>query len=496
MSRGLKRLVLGVICASAAAGGYLATRPLAVASDDEKAVTVVADGDADVSTVVRSYAGDKIHIDGDPVRHGYVHFTLSGTNGATQATLLITAKSDQSVGFDVRATQADWAQDTIRWANAPAPGVLLGSSGPVSANTTYSFRVPISGDGPVAFELETSNVRSIALATREGSPNSAPRLVFTPGASTSTRTTTAETTTTDTTTTDTTTTDTTAAAVPETTTAQTTTVGTTTTTPISGGPCGLISTPPQRYQHVVWIFMENHSRSSVIGSSSAPYETSLAGSCGEATDYRQNGSPSLPNYIAATSGSTQGITDDGDPASHPLTVDNIFRQVRAAGGTAVSYAESMPANCTLTSSGDYLVRHVPATYYTGGDDRQACQTDVVPFTQFNPTQLPTFAFITPNRCDDDHDCPVSTGDAWLAAQVPPILASPSYLSGETLLVITYDETEPMPFIITSAAIQPGTSSATEYTHYALLRLTEEVLGLPLLGGAQSAADMRTAFGLG
>src|SRR5437868_9466201 len=114
-------------------------------------------------------------------------------------------------------------------------------------------------------------------------------------------------------------------------------------------PCGRGGAPPARYQHVIWIWMENKHRSSVIGSSSAPYESNLASSCATASDYRDVGSPSLPNYIAATSGGTQGIRDDGKPSQHPLTVDNLFRQVRAAGGSARTYAEAMPRACTLTS---------------------------------------------------------------------------------------------------------------------------------------------------
>jgi hypothetical protein len=437
-------------------------------------VTVVADGDVDVSPVVRSTAGDKIHIDGSPVRHGYVHFDLSGTNGATHATLRIYGRSDQAVGFDVRATGADWTESDIRWANAPAPGELLGSSGPVVANTAYTFDVPISGDGPVAFELETANTRAIALGTSEGSPAEAPTLTFTPGGGSTTST--------------------------GTTSTDVTTTNVTTTTPApQGGPCGTQSTTPQRYSHVVWIFMENHSRASVIGSPNAPYETQLAKQCGEATNYQENGSPSLPNYIAVTSGSTQGITDDNPPSGHPLTVDNIFRQVRTAGGTAKSYAESMPANCTLTNSGSYLVRHVPATYYTGADDRVACARDVVPFSAFDPNNLPTFSFITPNGCNDAHDCPLATGDAWLAAHVPAILASPDYRSGNTLLVITYDEgssgSSTIAFIAAAAGLTPNSSTGASFSHFALLRLTEEALGLPLLANAQTAGDLRAALGL-
>jgi len=105
--------------------------------------------------------------------------------------------------------------------------------------------------------------------------------------------------------------------------------------------------PPQRYRHVVWIWFENHSASQVIGSTEAPYMTSLARTCGLATRYEAITHPSLPNYIAATSGDTWGIADDNPPSSHPLAVDSIFQQAGSAG----SYEESMPSNCALTSSG-------------------------------------------------------------------------------------------------------------------------------------------------
>jgi hypothetical protein len=53
----------------------------------------------------------------------------------------------------------------------------------------------------------------------------------------------------------------------------------------------------------------------------------LAGLCGEATNYKAPSHPSLPNYIALPSGSTQGIADDAEPSAHPLNVDSIFSQL-------------------------------------------------------------------------------------------------------------------------------------------------------------------------
>jgi hypothetical protein len=47
-------------------------------------------------------------------------------------------------------------------------------------------------------------------------------------------------------------------------------------------------------------------------------------------------------------------------------------------------------------------------------------------------------------------------------------------------------------------ISPTTNSiadAAPYTHYSMLRTTEEILGLPLLGGAQTATSMLNAFNL-
>jgi hypothetical protein len=115
-----------------------------------------------------------------------------------------------------------------------------------------------------------------------------------------------------------------------------------------------VAAPPAVYQHVVWIWMENKGYSQVIGITSAPYSNTLVRQCGTATRYASVGGPSLPNYIGATSGDTQGISDDGAPSGHPLTVDNLFRQVRASGRSERSYEESMPGNCGEAQPGGVL----------------------------------------------------------------------------------------------------------------------------------------------
>ncbi len=277
------------------------------------------------------------------------------------------------------------------------------------------------------------------------------------------------------------------------------------TTVGSTAPCGQAAAPPATYDHVIWIWMENHRSNQVIGSKDAPYETSLARRCGTASRYASVGAPSLPNYIGATSGVTHGISDDADPASHPLDVDNVFRQVRARGRTERSYEEAMPSPCRGSGGGRYAVKHNPAAYYTGPGDRAACLADDVALgtpaagalhDDLARGSLPAFVFVTPDLCNDTHDCPVSTGDRWLAGWMPAILGSDAYRSGRTAVFVIWDEPTPMPNVVIGPSVVPGTVAPQAYDHYSLLRTTEELLGLsPFLGQAATAASMRPGFHL-
>ena len=254
--------------------------------------------------------------------------------------------------------------------------------------------------------------------------------------------------------------------------------------------------------------MENHSYSSIIGSSSAPYENQIAHKCGLASNYYAVSHPSLPNYVALTSGSTQGITDDSGPSSHKLDVQSIYHQVYPS---AKAYDESMPSKCDLSDSGNYAVRHNPWAYYVNGNvgpQRTQCQANDVPLgttasgalhSDVANGTLPKFSFVTPNLCDDMHDCSVATGDAWLAKFVPFVLAGSNYRTGHLVVVITFDEGGGGGNQVYTAVISPytaaGTVNSTHFTHYSLLRTTEEILHVPLIGSAASAASMRAPFGL-
>lgn len=261
------------------------------------------------------------------------------------------------------------------------------------------------------------------------------------------------------------------------------------TTPSS--PCG--APGPVHYDHVVWIMLENVGYA-VVGSPSAPYFNQLASSCGLATNYDAISHPSLPNYVALTSGSTQGISDDGEPSEHPLTVPSIFSQL---GSNWRTLAESMPSNCDQVTSGSYAARHNPAVYFT--NITASCRRNDVPLTL--PLNLNArFTIIVPNICDDMHSCPESVGDSWLRRMVPLILGSSLYTSRSLALFITFDEndgdaTNQVPTLVIAPSVPHGARVGAKFTHYSLLRTTETLLHLPLLGSARSATPMIGAFRL-
>ena len=287
------------------------------------------------------------------------------------------------------------------------------------------------------------------------------------------------------------------------------------TTPSASHPCGTLAKPGS-YKHIIWIFMENHSYPNIIGSSQAAYINTVAKECGSATNYHNITHPSLPNYIAATSGlplsSIRAFLPDCSPAAGcNIAAKSIFGQVK----TWKSYEENMPSNCARTNAGNYAVRHNPATYFTALHN---CSSNDVPYarlaTDLAHSQLPQFSFITPNLIDDMHNGTIAQGSKWLASHLPAILNSAQYKNGSTAIFLTWDEGEEgqevrgercsantsdvschIPMLVISPSTKAGTKSGTLFNHFSLLATTEQLLGLAKLGQAASAATMTKAFSL-
>ena len=256
-------------------------------------------------------------------------------------------------------------------------------------------------------------------------------------------------------------------------------------------PCGVAGVA--HYDHVVVIMLENVGYS-IVGSSDAPYFNQLTEKCGLATNYLAVAHPSLPNYVALTSGSTQGITDDGEPSSHPLGMASIFSEL---GSNWRAQVESMPSACDRVTSGQYAARHNPAVYYTG--IVSSCRRNDLPMSL--PLNLNAgFTMIVPNVCDDMHSCRVSVGDAWLRRIVPSIVGSSQYQSRSLVLFITFDENDSMasnqvPTIVIAPTTPRGDRVHLRFDHYSLLRTIETLLHVGLLGRSKSARSMTAPFHL-
>ena len=238
---------------------------------------------------------------------------------------------------------------------------------------------------------------------------------------------------------------------------------------------------------VFLIVMENRTYAEAMDQ---PYTASLASQFAVATSYYAVSHPSLPNYLALTSGSTWGIKDDD---YHSLPEGGIGHQLTQRGVSWRAYMESMTAGCRDSPS-PYAVKHNPFAYYGG-----PCPPNVVPLTVLDADlagSTPHFVWITPNLCNDGHDCSSQVADAFLRGQVPKILGSEAWRSGGVLF-LTWDESDSgsdnrVPLIVASKDLTVH-STSRRHDHYSLLATVEDRLGVPRLGAAQQADPLGELF---
>ncbi|WP_405615441.1 alkaline phosphatase family protein [Streptomyces sp. NBC_00076] len=244
--------------------------------------------------------------------------------------------------------------------------------------------------------------------------------------------------------------------------------------------------------HVVVVVMENHAYSQVIGSSSAPYlnNTLKAGGANLTQSYGLT-HPSEPNYYMLFSGSNQGRTDDSCVGVGSLSAPNLASELIAAGKTWASYNESLPSQGSTTcSSGDYAQKHNPWFGFSNVPTSTAKT-----FAQFptDYTTLPKVSFVVPNLCSDMHDCSVSTGDTWIKNNLGAYATWAK--THNSVLAVTFDEDNKLsgnriPTVLYGQHVAAGSSSATTYNHYNVLRTVEDLAGLTAhAGNAASASDI-------
>jgi phosphatidylinositol-3-phosphatase len=228
--------------------------------------------------------------------------------------------------------------------------------------------------------------------------------------------------------------------------------------------------------------MENRSYSQAMAGG---YTAELAAQYGAATNYHGVSHPSLPNYLALTSGSTYNIQDDG---FHQLPKGGVGAQLSAAGIEWRAYMEGMGNGC-FNSRYPYALKHNPFAYYGA-----ACPSQVVPFARFASdmkNNVPHFVWITPDMCHDGHDCSTATADRWLELTVPAILATEAF-QDDGVLFITWDEGNDNANTVLTLVIHSDPlihRSDRAYDHYSLLATVEDLLGLPRLEQTKQASPM-------
>jgi hypothetical protein len=254
---------------------------------------------------------------------------------------------------------------------------------------------------------------------------------------------------------------------------------------------------------VFLLMEENHSYSSVIGSSSMPYLNSLAQQYGLATQYYANTHPSIGNYFELTTG--QIITND-DSYSGTVNVDNVVRHLLTAGKSWKSYAEDLPS--VGYTGGDvypYAKHHNPFAYITDVVNSQNQLQNLVPFTQLasdlNNNQLPQYSFIIPNMQDDGHDGSLNQADSWLQTNIAPLIASSTFQK-DGLLIILFDESfssdtqhggGQVAMVVISPFAKKGYQSTTFYQHQSTCQLLLQGLGLNSFPGACQGAPQMNEF---
>ena len=276
--------------------------------------------------------------------------------------------------------------------------------------------------------------------------------------------------------------------------------------------CNFKASAPQVYSSVIWIWFGDFDEGQVASSSSAmPYTGSLLDRCGIALNYHNITHPYVPNAIGATSGVVQGqiATSDCSPTTCPQQQPNIFDQLQAGGRQWREYVLAPQGTCA----------DAPAAYYPSVGARCAQWEAPLGTPQSGGLHdelvggtLADFTFILPDVAHDTGP----QADLFLNEWVPTITASPQYRAGKVAVLITWDQgltdatagepcsapshADPVTYPgcqVAFIAVGPASGAARStaaFSHYSLLRTTEEMLGIPsYLGSAAAARSMRAAL---
>jgi hypothetical protein len=280
-------------------------------------------------------------------------------------------------------------------------------------------------------------------------------------------------------------------------------------------------------QKVFYVMEENRDSSQVYGASDAPYiNGTLMTTYEYATNYTNVVHPSEPNYVWLEAGFDMGLTTDNDPtaSNSTSTTDHIVNYLGRVGKTWKSYQENLPGQCGITSSGQYAAKHNPFVFFQDvvgsySAPSASCLAHVVDYsnlaTDLASGTLADFIEVTPNLCDDGHDCANASVEAFLqSATMQAVITYVTAPAHHAILVLDWDESEktnlhPMLLIAPTSTLSGTHAIAAQVDHSSFVRSmqriygvdpahTDPTTGLPFawLHNASTASDFSAFFAPG
>jgi phosphatidylinositol-3-phosphatase len=245
------------------------------------------------------------------------------------------------------------------------------------------------------------------------------------------------------------------------------------------------------------IVLENRSYGQIIGNPHAPYINSLARRGALATHYYAIAHPSLPNYLAMTTGGDAGVTADCSACRSERR--SLVNQLDDAGISWRAYFESLTTRVTAPhNKGVAYNRHYNPFVYDetiGPGDLSSDATNFRGLRHDLATHsLPRFSWIAPNIWHDGHTATLAAADRFAGRLIPRVLKA---LGPRGLLLVTWDEGRRsdhsgaggpggghVPLIALGPAARAGARVSVRANHYGLLKTIEARLGVPRLGHAR------------
>src|SRR5207249_9262711 len=191
---------------------------------------------------------------------------------------------------------------------------------------------------------------------------------------------------------------------------------------------------------------------------------------------------------------------------------NIVGRIEGGGLTWKAWAEDYPVSqgCSLSpSNAGYNSKHFPFLYFQDIIDTPArcndllransavtssIETDDLFLKSLGSTSsAPNYSWLTPNQCDDVHDCSLSTGDKYLSQLVPKILSSYIFTTQNAALFVTFADSsgtsvEYVPAIWAGPVAKTKFQSSKSYNHYSVLTTLETAWGLSPLTSKDGSAS--------